>query len=99
MTQDNQPETPLSLEFELLRLKRFLKKNPELATEKALGIYEDFLNLSREIKFLERICESLLADNRSLQADNQRLTSELIEQSSPKTKTVELPSFLNSRRH
>ncbi|VEP17123.1 hypothetical protein H1P_5510003 [Hyella patelloides LEGE 07179] len=98
MTQDNhQPKILLETELELLIFKRLLEKNPELATEKALGIYEDFLNLSRETKFLERICESLLADNRSLLADNQRLRNELIEISSPKT--VELPSFLNSRRH
>ena len=90
MTSENQPKTPLELEFELIRLQRFLQENPSQAIEQALNLYEDFLNLSREINTLEQICQSLLADN-------QRLTSQLIEQSSPKT--VTLPSFLHCHRH
>jgi hypothetical protein len=79
----------LEIEFELERLQRYLKQNPQQAVTLALNNFEDFLNLSRETKILQQKYKSVLADN-------QRLTSQLIETTSTQ---VTLPSFLECNQH
>lgn len=80
----------LEIELELERLKRYLKSNPQQAVILAMNHFEDFLNLSRENKILERKYQSLLEDN-------QKLTSQLIEITS--SEPVILPSFLQCHQH
>lgn len=95
----------IELEFILEREKRYLRKNPFRAIALALSYLEDFLNLSKEFKQLEQKYQSVLSDN-------QKLTSQLIDLSSPTHatkgifkkrkavfKVVELPSFLPCNRH
>ena len=95
----------IELEFILERERRYLLKNPFKAINLALSYLEDFLHLSKEFKVLEQKYQSLMADN-------QKLTSQLINLSSPtrdtkdivkKRKTVsrvvKLPSFLACHRH
>lgn len=95
----------LSIEFRLQREERYLKKNPGRAIAFALNYLEDFLNLSREFRALEQKYQSVMADN-------QRLTSQLIEMSFSNKDTkyltkkrsishgkVRIPSFLNCQRH
>ena len=64
-----------SIEFRLEREKRYLQQNPCRAITLALNYLEDFLNLAREFRALEKKYQSVMADN-------QRLTSQLIEMSS-----------------
>ena len=80
----------LEVEFELERLRRYLKQNPQQASILAMNHFEDFLNLSRKNRMLEKKYQSLLEDN-------QRLTSQLIEMTS--SKPVTLPSFLQCHQH
>ena len=80
----------LEIEFELERLQRYLKQNPQQAVILAMNNFEDFLNLSRKNKTLQQKYESVVADN-------QRLTSQLIELSF--SKPVTLPSFLHCHQH
>lgn len=80
----------LEIKFELERLERYLKQNPKEAVNLALSNFEDFLNLSREIKILQQKYKSVMADN-------QRLTSQLIEKTS--SPQVTLPSFLECNQH
>ena len=95
----------LELEFILERERRYLLKNPFKAIALALSYLEDFLKLSREFKQLEQKYQSVLADN-------QKLTSQLIDLSSPTRSTkgifkkrkavfkeVKLPSFLLCHRY
>ena len=44
---------PLELELQVVRLKLYLEKNPEEATELALQHYEDFLALAIKYKKLQ----------------------------------------------
>jgi hypothetical protein len=44
---------PLELELQVVRLKLYLKKNPEEAIELALQHYEDFLALAIKYKKLQ----------------------------------------------
>ena len=80
----------LEIEFELERLQRYLKQNPQQAVILAMNHFEDFLNLSRKNKILQQKYESVVADN-------QRLTSQLIEMTSSAPAT--LPSFLQCHQH
>lgn len=80
----------LEIEFELERLQRYLKQNPEQAVILAMNHFEDFLNLSRENKILEQKYESVVADN-------QKLTSQLIVEQS--ISAITLPSFLDCHQH
>lgn len=80
----------LEIEFELERLQRHLKQNPQQAAILAMNHFEDFLNLSRKNKILERKYQSLLEDN-------QKLTSQLIEITF--SESVTLPSFLQCHQH
>lgn len=80
----------LEVEFELERLQRYLKQNPQQAVIPAMNHFEDFLNLSRETKILQQKYESVMADN-------QRLTSQLIAQEFAKDAPPELPSFVVNR--
>ena len=95
----------LSIEFRLQREERYLKKNPSRAISFALNYLEDFLNLNTKFKTLEQKYQSVMADN-------QRLTSQLIEISSSTGNAehltqkrsishnrVKIPSFLNCQRH
>ena len=80
----------IELEFILEREKRYLLKNPFKAIDLAIAYLEDYLYLSREFKALEQKYQSAIADN-------QRLTSHLIEIS--ESKAVRIPSFLPCHRH
>lgn len=80
----------LEIEFELERLQRYLKQNPKQAAILAMNHFEDFLNLSRETKIIQQKYQSVLADN-------QKLSSQLIEMTS--SKPVTLPSFLKCHQH
>ena len=95
----------LSIEFRLQREERYLKKNPSRAISFALNYLEDFLNLDTKFKTLEQKYQSVIADN-------QKLTSQLIEMSSSDRNVkhivqkrnvsrsrVRIPSFLNCQRH
>ena len=80
----------LEIEFRLQLERRYLEQNPSEATQTALDYLEDFLNLAKEMRKLEQKLESVTADN-------QRLTSQLIEML--KATLIRLPSFLNCQRH
>ena len=80
----------LSIEFRLEREKRYLQQNPCRAITLALNYLEDFLNLVREFRALEKKYQSVMADN-------QLLTSQLIKMLEPKA--VRLPAFLKCSRH
>lgn len=80
----------LAIEFVIEKERRYLAQNPTEAEGLALGYLEDFLRVAQEVKKLEQ-------KYRSLMADNQKLTSQLIEMSSPSR--VTLPSFLKCHRH
>jgi hypothetical protein len=95
----------LSIEFRLQKEERYLKKNPSIAITLALNYLEDFLNLAREFRALEKKYQSVMADN-------QRLTSQLIEISSStgdkkyliskrsiSRSRVRIPHFLNCQKH
>ena len=86
MSNDNY----LEVEFELERLQRYLKQNPQQAVILAMNHFEDFLNLSRKNKILQQKYESVVADN-------QRLTSQLIVITS--SEPVTLPLFLKCHQH
>ncbi|WP_144876424.1 hypothetical protein [Hyella patelloides] len=80
----------LAIEFVIERERRYLRDNPTEAERLALGYLEDFLKVAQEVKKLEQ-------KYRNVVADNQKLTSQLIEMSSPPR--VTLPSFLECYRH
>ena len=80
----------LEIEFRLQLERRYLEQNPTEATQTALDYLEDFLNLSTEMRKLEQKLESVTADN-------QRLTSQLIEIS--EDTSIRLPSFLKCQSH
>ena len=80
----------LEIEFVIERERRYLVQNPNEAEQLALGYLEDFLRVAQEVKKLEQKLKSVTADN-------QRLTSQLIKMSS--AKRVVLPSFLECHRH
>lgn len=80
----------LSIEFRFEREERYLKKNLNRAIAFALNYLEDFLNLDTKFKTLEQKYQSVIADN-------QKLTSQLIEISEPKV--TRIPAFLNCQRH
>ena len=81
----------LEIEFRLQLERRYLEQNPTEAIQTALVDYlEDFLNLTKEMRKLEQKLESVTADN-------QRLTSQLIEML--KATSIRLPLFLNCQRH
>ena len=95
----------LSIEFRLQREEHYLKKNPTRAISFVLNYLEDFLNLDTKFKTLEKKYQSVMADN-------QKLTSQLIEMSSSNKDTkhltkkrsisltrVRIHSFLNCQRH
>ena len=50
----NDKTLPYSTEFQIERVKRFLEQNPELAIEKALAFYQDYLVLYEEHKELQK---------------------------------------------
>ena len=99
-------ENYYSIEFRLEREKRYLLKNSFQAITLALNYLEDFLNLARELKALERKLKCAIAEN-------QRLTSQLIEISSDHSNVknitlikrsishlrVRIPYFLNCHKH
>ena len=98
-------ENYYSTEFALLREKHYLQKNPTRAITLALNYLEDFLNLARDYRSLKQKYKSVMADN-------QRLTSQLIEMSSDHSNVksiaskrsnfhirVRIPSFFNCQRH
>ncbi len=78
--------TPLELQFDKERLRRYLQEHPDRAIELALNYREDFSLLATEYKFLEK-------ENQGLRQENQALQSQLIKRrkSSPSAK---LPDFL-----
>ncbi|VEP16501.1 conserved hypothetical protein [Hyella patelloides LEGE 07179] len=80
----------LETEFVIEKERRYLAQNPQQASRLALGYLSDFLKLAQEVKKLEQKLKSVVADN-------QRLTSQLIEMSSPSR--ITLPSFLECHRH
>ena len=80
----------LEIEFRLQLERRYLEQNPTEATQTALDYLEDFLNLTTEMRKLEQKLESVTADN-------QRLTSQLIEIS--EGTSIRLPSFLKCQCH
>ena len=95
----------IELEFILERERRYLLKNPFKGIERAIAYLEDYLHLSKEFKVLEQKYQSAMADN-------QKLTSQLIEMSDPtravkyvkrkrnvSSSGVKLPSFLPCYRH
>ena len=62
----------IELEFILERERRYLLKNPFKGIDLAIAYLEDYLHLSREFKVLEQKYQSAIADN-------QRLTSQIID--------------------
>lgn len=105
-------ENYYSIEFRLERERRYLLKNPFQAIALALNYLEDFLNLAREFRTLEQKNQTLEQKYKSVMADNQRLTSQLIKMSSSNGDLeylsqkrsnshirVRIPLFLDSQRH
>ena len=87
----------LERKFAVESEKRYLLKNPTLAIELALNYKEDFLSLAEEFRALEKRNQTLEQKYKSVMADNQLLTSQLIDAS--KREIVRIPSFLSCQKH